>query len=163
MSSIVSLDNFIGWFAALAKVNAAKIINKDIVLDDFGSRRFALGIVTSGKNVGSPVLGIYYKDVDAVMNIPWQTSGIICGHQGRDWIALSCKDIRVSNSAEMMALPLRIWIPFPIGSLDEWVSKPPKRLEIRKSKNGKGNHPIIDNSPLAVLPLTIKNKWEDFN
>ena len=163
MQSINSLDNFIGWYASLAKLKAARIINKDVILDDFGARRFGLGIVAKGKNAGYPVLGVYFKDVDAIMNIPWETAGIICGHQGRDWVALSCKDIRVQNAAEISPIPLRIWIPFAIGSMDEWLTKTPKKLEVRRSKNGKGNQPIVDKSPLIILPLTIKNKWEDFS
>lgn len=163
MGKLETLDSFINWYASLAKLNAAKIINKDMVLDDFASRRFSLGIVNSGKNKGSPVLGIFYKDVSAVTNIPWESAGIICGHQGRDWIALSCKDIRVNNAAETSPIPLRMWVPFSINSMDEWMNNKPKKLELRRSKNGKGNQPIVDKSPLDVLPLTIKNKWEDLD
>ena len=125
---------FLIWYASLANLNAAEIKGKDLLLDDFGARRFGVGIVTEGKNEGLPVLGIMVKDIDSVMSLKWTSAGIIMGHNKRDWLALSAKDIRDSNAAEIEEVPLRLWIPFLLGFFDGWVNNEPTDIEIRRIK-----------------------------
>ena len=153
-------NKFLFWYTALTNLKATEIKGKDIVLDDFAARRFGIGIVVDGADEGLPVLGILSKDIDAVLDIEWTSAGIILGHQKRDWVALSAKDIRDDNAVSIDEVPLRMWIPFPVGAFDGWNSNRPKEIQIRKIKNSaKTKKVIADKTPLKSLSLTYKNKW----
>lgn len=161
MSQLKSLDQFLNWYSSLKFFNAAKKMKNDVVLNHFGSRRFVLGVITKGEDAGKPILGIHYADVKSVNSIPWKRAGIVCGHQNSDWLALSCDDIRVENAETQTPVPLRLWIQFPIGSMDPWTKHPPKTIELRRAKNDARGKAVLDKSPMHLLPLSIKNKWEE--
>ena len=111
---------FLIWYASLANLQSVEIRGKDLLLDDFAARRFGVGIVVDGKNEGLPVLGVAVNDLSSVLSLEWTSAGIILGHNKRDWLALSAKDIRDSNSASM-EIPLRLW-SFPCWNF-RWLNK----------------------------------------
>ena len=151
---------FLIWYASLAHLKAAEVKGKDLLLDDFAARRFGVGIVTDGKNEGLPVLGISVKDLNAVMSLNWTSAGIILGHNKRDWLALSAQDIRTEEAAEIDDVPLRLWVPFPVGTFDGWINNQPDQIQIRRIKNSaKSNRVIADKSVLEQIPVSLKNKW----
>jgi hypothetical protein len=162
MAEIKNIDNFLNWYASLMHFNAANKIKNDVILDTLGSKRFVLGAIIEGKKSGTPILGVHYQDINAITSIPWEKVGIICGHQKSDWIALSCSDIRVKDAASPNPVPMRLWIQFPLDSMEPWIKNLPKEIELRRAKNNKRGKSILDKTPLIKLPVTVKNKWEDF-
>lgn len=158
MDNITVGHPFLNWFASLAEINAAHIKGRDIILDDFGSRRFAIGVETE-EFAGTPILGVVLEDVKAIQSISWSSAGLISGHESRDWVALSAKDIRPKNPASDDPVSIRLWIPFPVGTLEGWLQSKPKMLNIKKVKNGKNKRPVCDKSNLLRLPLSVLSKW----
>ena len=160
MLTTISEYPYRDFVVSLLSVDAANISGQDIILNNYGSSRFALGVELDGPYKGSPVLGVNKFDFPAIKSINWTSAGLICGHNNQDWIALSAKDIRIKGSSEKMPVSTRLWISCPIEALDNFLITKPKQLLLKKAKEGKGNYPIFDKKEFDVLPLSIKDKWD---
>ena len=145
------------WLAYMVDKGFATLKPKDIILNMAGARRFALGVDT---DTGHPVLGINIPDTKVLGKLPWDQAALLLGLNGHDYIALSSKDIRVEDAVLETALPMRLWVPFQIGSLDTWKNAPFKKLAIHKCKAGKNNSVGFHPTPLAVLNAAIQDNWK---
>lgn len=151
---------FLLWFVYMKKRNYAETRKSDIIVNDVGARRVKLGVDVNDAS-GDPVIGFNIYDAAAFKGIDWWSAGMIGGHQNRDWIALSSKDIRPVDSVEPDPVPLRVWFPFPTGALDTWLEHPPGKLLMKRVKNGKRGSPIFEKSPFLSLELKVRNNWEN--
>ncbi len=149
---------FTVWSAYLNKRKLVKIRKSDIIINDYATRRFTLGVETA-KDQGLPVFGLNIYDAVAFQSIQWASAGFVLGHDNKDWIAFAAKDIRPVDSIEPSPVPLRLWIPFPIGIFDTWMETQPSRINIKRVRNGKRGRPIFEKTPFISLPLTLKDKW----
>ncbi len=151
---------FLIWFAYMVKRRLIEDRGNDLVVNDIGSKRFGLGVEDSSSS-GHPVLGVNIYDAEAFQGINWKNAGIVIGHLNKDWIVISAKDIRQMDSEEPKPVPLRVWIPFPTGSLDGFHKNKSKILDVKRIKKGKGSIPLFEKTPFATLALSINNKWEN--
>lgn len=144
---------FVEWYAALWHCNAISYSGKDILLDDMGAARFGMGVDEDG----TPVLGVLVHDRQGLLSLDWQSAGFIRNHKGRDWVALSCKDARITDAGAEDPVPLRLWIPVPVAVLDTWYESKPKTLRLRLMKKAADRPICAGGPPLKELPLTVKD------
>lgn len=137
------------WYAGLMRIDAAKFEGTDLVLEDLGGKRFALGVESDG----TPLLCCLERDKEAISSVAWTSAAMIFGHKDRDWIALSCKDVRVRGSSEMNAVPVRMWIPLTLGRLDPWKDHSPSKMSIASMKTGQKG--TVAGKPFISLPMKI--------
>jgi len=131
------------------RIDAAKFEGTDMVLEDLGGKRFAIGV----EKDGTPLLCYLDKDKEAIESVAWTSGAMIFGHKDRDWIVLSCKDMRVRGSSEMNAVPLRIWIPLTLGRLDPWKDHSPSKLSIASMKTDRKG--AVSGQAFASLPMKM--------
>lgn len=148
---------FVVWLAGLLRIDALDMSEKDIFLNVTGGKRFIIGY----EDEGTPVLGVLDKDRDAVMSIKWSAAALIKNVKMRDWLALSCKDIRVELSGAANPVPLRLWIPINQGILTAWEGLKPNRINIHGYYLKQGRITLSTERPLASLPLTQKGAWRN--
>jgi hypothetical protein len=150
---------FIMWFAYMYKKRTVDPRGKDIIVDAIGSKRFGLDVdKTTSKALPVLCVGIY--DVKPINSINWTSAGIIIGQKNKDWVALSCPDVRIQGSQEPKPVPLRLWIQFPTGSLDAFAKNGSDKLYLKSVKLGKGDSPIVEKAPFDILPLKVKDFWK---
>ncbi len=161
-------DPFVRWYASYWRQGAARCaerlakdgtVSGDVFMGELASRRFAVGV--DGDKV--PLLGVAEEDVDAVMSVRWASAAFLRRVQGRDWIALSCRDARISASASQSPIPLRMFLPSSIGLLDGWVGlsgDQPPTLRVVETQVARGAPRLKGGAPLAILPLSFKGAWE---
>src|SRR3546814_770538 len=138
---------FISWYAGLRSLRAARCHGDDIFLDDLGGKRFAIGVDPDA----TPVIGFLEDDVSALTSIRWTAVAFVREHKGRDWLALSCRDARVSGAQEMNPVPLRLWIPISRGMLAAWDENRPTRVKIdRKSTRLNSSHYCASRLPSSA-------------
>lgn len=140
------------WYAGLMKMDAARFEGSDMVLGDLGGKRFAIGVAAPD---GIPLLCCLDRDKEALMAVAWTSAAMVFGHKDRDWIALSCKDVRVRGSSEMESVPLRLWIPLTLGRLDPWKDHSPDKMTISAMKTRKKGSPVPSGAPLASIPMKM--------
>ena len=160
MPKAVNEHPFVLWFVYMIKRKYAETRKSDIIVNDIGARRVKLGVDVNERS-GTPVVGFNIHDAAAIKSIDWSSAGMIGGHQNKDWIALSSKDIRPLDSIEPDPVPIRLWFPFPSGSLDTWLLNPPDTVLLKRVKNGKRGSPIFEKSHFLSLGLKVRNTWED--
>jgi hypothetical protein len=160
MSDLSDYHPFIIWCAYLHKRGLADFRKNDVVMNDYGARRFTVGVETA-KDAGLPVIGLNIHDAKVFREFSWNTAGMVMGQKNKDWIAFAAKDVRHRESIEPDPVPLRLWVPYPQGVFDVWLETQPERINIKRVKNGKGSTPQFEKAPFMSLPLSIKNKWED--
>jgi hypothetical protein len=150
-----ALDSpFVRWYSSYHKRGAAKARGRDLFMGELAARRFSIGL----DDDRVPVLGIAEDEVEDVMSMDWSTAAFLRRVNGRDWIALSCRDARIEGARAEDAVPLRLWLPTTHGLLDGWVGLVPSPASLRVIevyiRNGK---PVPKGTaPLAVLPLSLK-------
>jgi hypothetical protein len=139
------------WYAGLMKMDAAKFEGSDIVLADLGGKRFAIGVEPDG----TPLLCCLDRDKEALTSVSWTSAVMVFGHKDRDWIALSCKDMRVRGSSEMNSVPVRLWVPLTLGRLDPWKDHAPDKMTIATMKAGKKGAVTVSGSAFANVPMKM--------
>jgi len=144
----------ITWYSALKTRGAATVDGSDIVLNDLGGRRFGLSAAAGG----IPVLCCGGFDLRTMRSIRWTSAAFVLAHKGRDWVALSSRDIRIPGSGEKEPVPLRVFIPVTIGRLDAWKERPPTRLRLSAMESGKGASRTVGET-VAEIPLKVIGKW----
>jgi hypothetical protein len=146
---------FLLWVLKLHSVKGLEIKQgaggtKDIILDASGSRRFGLGVYET-----IPYLGYVDTDREALESVRWSTAAILLGKQGKDWVALSCKDARPEDSQAMNPVPIRLFVEVSVGRLAAWKDANPTELALGTvSRNAKGE-PVFADSPLRKVPLRV--------
>lgn len=138
------------WYAALKRADSASVRGSDVVLGDAGGKRFALGVAEGP----CPLLAYLAEDADVIGSVRWTSAAIIRAHEGRDWLALSAKDVRVKGSGEMNPVPMRLWIPVATGRLDAWAEAGATRLRLQQM-DASGKAPAVSGAPLAELALKV--------
>jgi hypothetical protein len=149
---------FMIWYAYMTKRRFCLTSGSDIILNDAGSVRFTVGYE---ENAGSkkPILGINIFDKDAMTSIRWNAAAMVSGRQLRDWVALACSDIRVEDSSQQNAIPLRVWIPVPLGSFDRFKAGKTCDLLLKRYKNGRNQFPNFEKTPFLTLPMQFRDEW----
>lgn len=138
------------WYAGLMKADAARLEGTDIVLGDLGGKRFAVGIDADG----GPLLCCLEGDKRAMTSVAWTGAAMVFDHKDRDWVVLSCADVRVAGSEAMESVPLRIWIPVTLGRLLAWKDHRPDKLTISEMMS-KQNGPLTAGTTIATIPMKI--------
>lgn len=139
------------WYAALKRADAASMEGSDIVLGDLGGKRFAIGI----EEGTIPLLCCAFRDKEAVASVKWTSAAFVFGHKERDWVALSCKDVRTRDSQQMNPVPLRLWIPVTTGMLEAWAEIKPAKLKVGAMKATKKGPPALFGEPFTEVTLKI--------
>jgi len=143
----------ITWYASLRRLGAASAEGNDVVLGDLGGKRFGVGLAGA-----DPLLCCHEDDAEVIRSVPWTSAAMAFGHKGRDWVALSCKDIRVRDAADMNPVPARLWIPVTVGRLEAWKGSEAKRLRVGIMKAEKKGPPTLAGEPFADIPLKLVGK-----
>lgn len=126
-------------------------------MGELAARRFSVGI----DDDKVPVLGIAEGDADAVMALEWSSAAFLRRVNGRDWIALACRDARIEGARADGAVAMRLWLPSTLGLLDGWIGVPaPSTLRIVEAAIRQGKPVARPGPPLAILPLSLKGVWE---
>lgn len=139
----------ITWINGMIVRGGAKYENGDLYLSPIGARRFALSL-----HEQIPVICWSDTDNKALGSVRWKTAAIAFNLKNHDWIALSCPDIRVKNSAALNPVKLRIFIPINAGRLDPWKEVMPPKIgtSVFKMQNGK---PVLTGSPISSIPIKL--------
>lgn len=156
LKNVDSENPFLLWMAALWERRALTRKGKDYLLDEFGGKRFGIGIDSDG----TPVLGVLVEDTDAILSVNWSSAAFIRGHMDKDWIALATKDIRIENSQAEFPIPIRLWIPIPDGVIDaffQYNKDDHKILRLRKLKRINFK-PMASRTILKEIPLLYNDK-----
>lgn len=153
-----ALDHaFVRWYAAYFKREAARCVGRDLFMGELAARRFSIGVDEDAV----PVLGVAEDDVTPFKSLKWTSAAFLRRVQGRDWIALSCKDARVEDAMSEAAVPLRLWLPTTDRLLDGWLGAPtPRSLRIIETAIRLGKPIPKGAQPLGKLPLSLKGAWE---
>jgi hypothetical protein len=133
------------------RLDAAKFEGADMVLGDLGGKRFAIGIEPDG----TPLLCCLDRDKEALSSVSWTSAAMIFNQKDRDFIVLSCKDVRVRGSAEMNAVPVRLWVPLTLGRLDPWKDHKPEKLSLGTMKAGKKGALATSGTAFANVSMKI--------
>ena len=106
-------------------------------------------------------MGLYEEDQEAIMFLNWKSCAFLRQVQKKDWIALSCPDIRIKDGSAIQPIAMRLWLPCFPGLLDGWlkVEEKPKTLKIVTTKLQKGKPQQIGNKSLLTLPLSFAGNW----
>lgn len=126
-------------------------------MGELAARRFSVGV----DDDKVPVLGIAEGDAEAVMSLEWSSAAFLRRVQGRDWIALACRDARIEGARADGAVGLRLWLPTTLGLLDGWIGVPaPSTLRVVEAAIRQGKPVARSGPPIALLPLSMKGVWE---
>jgi hypothetical protein len=148
---------FVRWYAAYHSRDAATSDGRDLRMGPLASKWFSVGI----DDDRVPVLGIAEHDVEPIMSMRWTASFFLRKILGADWIVLSADDARTESPRGDDPVPLRLWLPVLPGLLDGWLEvPPPSSLRIIETAIRRGKPQPKGGSPLALLSLGLKGKWE---
>ncbi len=149
-SPLAAGNPFLRWLAGIWRLGGATPRGKDIVLGEVASGRFAIG---TGED-GLVVLGVQKQDARAVTAMQWTGAALVRNHEGRDWIALSCRDARHEESGAPEPIAMRMWIPVPYQIMEALAQTNPSKLEAALiEEDGKE---MSAGKRLFALPLTLK-------
>lgn len=126
--------------------------SNDIILSEYAGKRFAL----ENEN-NTLTLFCQQEDKEALSSIKWNTCAIILGRKNKDWIAFSCKDIRIEKNRNEEPVPLRFFIPVSDGRLAVIEKEMPERLEVKIMKLYKNEIIPLENSTFISLPILLKS------
>ena len=149
MSFMNELHPLVEWLASVIQVDAGSMEGSDMILNEKGGKRFLIGVHDK-----SPLTCWNHHDSKALESVRWTSAALAYGLKGKDWIALSCQDIRVKNSESKNPVRFRIFIPVMTGRLDVWKEIDPTLMVVGRFKTFKGAH-VIDGSPFATVPLKL--------
>jgi hypothetical protein len=149
---------FLVWYAYMVKRRYCLTTGSDIILNEAGAIRFRVAY-EDDDGEQKPVLGINIFDKDALTSIRWNAAAMVSGRQFKDWVALACTDIRVGDSAAQSVIPMRLWIPIPLGSFDRFKRDRNCSLLMKRYKNAKDDFPKFEKAAFATLQMQFKNEW----
>lgn len=149
MSFSEATQPLLDWIPLILQNNAGIMEGNDLILTEKGAKRFLIGI--HNKN---PLICWNEHDAKALENIKWTSSALVFNLKGKDWIALSCQDIRIKNSEALNPVRFRIFVPIIVGRLDVWKEVRPTTLAGGRIKMIKGA-PKFDGTPFMTVPLKL--------
>lgn len=141
---------FLSWIATLQSMRAVKSDGKDVILDDRIGKEFAVGI--HGQD---PLLCYQNEHRDAIESIKWNAAALLFNSNGKDWIILSSRDIRVKPSPATPVMPLRLFVPVSFGKMMVWKELKPTSMHVGKMTRKKKGPPEFAGEPFLSLPLSI--------
>lgn len=140
---------FLSWAASLVAEKRAAMEGKDLVLDHRAGKEFAVGIHND-----EPLVCYQVEHKAALEAIKWNAAAILYNTNGKDWVVLSCKDIRVKGSTAQAAMPMRLFVPVSFGRMDAWKEFAPANIHLGHMEMKKGL-PDFSGNPFKSLPLKI--------
>lgn len=140
---------FLSWAATLKADKCAALEGKDLVLVERAGKEFAVGIHNS-----EPLLCYQPEHKAALESIKWTSAAVLYNTNGKDWIVLSSKDIRIKGSTAQAAMPMRLFIPVSFGRMDSWKEFSPANIHMGMMTIKKGS-PDFSGEPFKTLPLKI--------
>lgn len=140
---------FLSWAATLKAEKRAALEGKDFILNERAGKEFAVGLHNA-----EPLLCYQAAHKAAIESIRWTVAAILYNTNGKDWIVLSSKDIRIKGSTAQSAMPLRLFIPVSFGRMDSWKDFAPANIHLGMMEIKKGS-PGFTNEPFKSLPLKL--------
>lgn len=141
---------FLTWIATLTAERTVSVNGKDIILGDRPGKEFAVGI--QGQE---PLLCYQPEHQEAIESIKWNAAALLFNSNGKDWIILSSRDIRVKPSPATPAKPIRVFIPVAFGRMEAWKEFKPGKLHIGVMKLKKKGPPEFSGNPFSALTLSV--------
>lgn len=149
MSDFLETPKVLIWIANMIADNSGQMEGADFILNEKGARRFALSVFKE-----QPLMCWPSFDGPAMESVKWSSAAFILDFKDKDWIALSCQDIRIKNSQAMNPVRFRLFIPVTIGRLNAWIPVNPKNLSLGQTKINAGI-PIFTGEPALEVPLKV--------
>lgn len=149
MNSEQAEHPFLTWVASLVARGEAAMQDKDIVLTAAAGKEFALGI-----HENEPLFCCQTEHEEALQSIKWSAAAIVYNTNGRDWVVLSAKDVRVKGAAATAPTPVRLFLPIAAGRWDAWKEVDPKNIHFGVMEISKGAAEF-SGTPFRTLPLKI--------
>jgi hypothetical protein len=150
MSSEQDEHPFLTWVASLVARGEAAMQDKDVVLTAVAGKEFAVGV-----HDGSPLFCCQEEHEEALQSIKWSAAAILYNTNGRDWVVLSAKDVRVKGASSPTPVPVRLFLPIAAGRWDAWREIGPTTIHLGVMEMSKGAAEFTG-TPFKSLPLQIK-------
>jgi hypothetical protein len=141
---------FLSWVASLVARGEAAMQDKDVVLTAVAGKEFALGV-----HDGDPLFCCQEQHEEALQSIKWGAAAILFNTNGRDWVVLSAKDVRVKGAPSPTPVPVRLFLPIAAGRWDAWRDIGPTTIHLGVMEMSKGAAEFTG-TPFKSLPLQIK-------
>lgn len=141
---------FLVWVASLIERGDAAMQDKDVVLSAAAGKEFGLGV-----HEGEPLFCCQEEHAPALESIKWGAAAILYNTNGRDWVVLSAKDVRVKGAASTTPVPVRLFLPIAAGRWDAWKEVGASTIHLGVMEMTKGAAEFTG-TPFKSLPLQIK-------